>query len=164
MVALSGLSLSVSLSACLSLCLDIINAGPIKRSPQRGVTVNLADAGACTCPRPHLPRRHTRQTMAWSSSRWTGFCHFDVFAFKSPPYALTTSKTALSTALTQGLPRCTLKPPAQAHWPHWQRSRRSSGMLRTAVDDGVVDFGLFSCNSRLAACTTRPQGPTKAWS
>ena len=27
----------------------------------------------------------------------------------------------------------------------------SSGMLRTAVDDGVVDFGLFSCNSRLAA-------------
>ena len=27
----------------------------------------------------------------------------------------------------------------------------SSGMLRTAVDDGVVDFGLFSCTSRLAA-------------
>ena len=24
-------------------------------------------------------------------------------------------------------------------------------MLRTAVDDGVVDFGLFSCTSRLAA-------------
>ena len=88
---------------------------------------------------------------AWSSSRWTGFSHFDVFAFESPPYALTPSKTALPTALTQGLPRCTLKPPAQAHWPHWQRSRRSSGMLRTAVDDGVVDFGLFSCISCLAA-------------
>ena len=27
----------------------------------------------------------------------------------------------------------------------------SSGMLRTAVDDGVVDFGLFFCTSRLAA-------------
>ena len=40
---------------------------------------------------------------------------------------------------------------AHAHWPHWQRSRCSSGMLRTAVDDGVVDFGLFSCTSRLAA-------------
>jgi len=24
-------------------------------------------------------------------------------------------------------------------------------MLRTVVDDGVVDFGLFSCTSRLAA-------------
>ena len=88
---------------------------------------------------------------AWSSSRWTGLCQNDVFAFKSPPYALTPPKTALPTALTQGLPRCTLQLPAQAHWPHWQRSRCSSGMLRTAVDDGVVDFGLFSCNSRLAA-------------
>eukprot|EP00964_Phaeocystis_antarctica_P063102 scaffold37854_cov61-Phaeocystis_antarctica.AAC.2 len=68
----------------------------------------------------------------------------------SPPYALTPSKTALPTALTQGLPRCTLKLSAQVHWPHWQRSRCSSGMLRTAVDDGVVDFGPFSCISCLA--------------
>jgi len=70
---------------------------------------------------------------------------------KSPPYALTPSETALPTTLTQGLPRCTLKLSGQVHWPHWQRSRCSSGMLRTAVDDGVVDFGLFSCISCLAA-------------
>ena len=89
--------------------------------------------------------------VAWSSSRWTGFCQNTFSRVKSPPYALTPSETALPTALTQGLPRCTLKPPAQAHWPHWQRSRRSSGMLRTAVDDGVVDFGLFSCIACLAA-------------
>ena len=48
---------------------------------------------------------------------------------QSPPYALTPSKTALPTALTQGLPRCTLKLSAQVHRPHWQRSRCSSGML-----------------------------------
>ena len=71
--------------------------------------------------------------------------------FKSLPYALTLSKTALPTALTQELPRCTLKVPAQAHWPRWQRSRCSSGMLLTAVDDGVVDLGRFSCVSYLAA-------------
>ena len=71
--------------------------------------------------------------------------------FKSAPYALTLSKTALPTALTQELPRCTLKVPAQAHWPRWQRSRCSSGMLLTAVDDGVVDLGRFSCVSYLAA-------------
>ena len=71
--------------------------------------------------------------------------------FKSAPYALTLSKTALPTALTQGLPRCTLKVPAQSHWPRWQRSRCSSGMLLTAVDDGVVDLGRFSCVSYLAA-------------
>ena len=71
--------------------------------------------------------------------------------FKSLPYALTLSKTALPTALTQGLPRCTLKVPAQSHWPRWQRSRCSSGMLLTAVDDGVVDLGRFSCVSYLAA-------------
>jgi len=53
---------------------------------------------------------------------------------KSPPYARTPSKTALPTALTQGLPRCTLKLSAHFHWPHWQRSRCSSGMLRTAVE------------------------------
>ena len=71
----------------------------------------------------------------------------------SPPYALTPFKTALPTALTQVLPRCTLKLPAQAHWPHCGRApgAGSSGMLRTAVDDGVVDFGLFSCISCLAA-------------
>ena len=49
---------------------------------------------------------------------------------KSPPYALTPYETVISTALTRVLPRCTLRLPAQAHWPHWQRSRRSSGMLR----------------------------------
>ena len=54
---------------------------------------------------------------AWSSSRWHGFSRLDVFAFQSAPYALTLSKTALPTALTQGLPRCTLKVPAQSHWP-----------------------------------------------
>ena len=78
-------------------------------------------------------------------------CQTTFSRLKSPPYALTPSKTALPTALIQVLPRFTLKLPAQAHWPHWQRSRCSSGMLRTAVDDGVVDFGLFSCISCLAA-------------
>ena len=71
---------------------------------------------------------------------------------KNPPYARTPSKAALPTALTQGLPRCTLKLSAQVHWPHWAALQvLSSGMLRTAVDDGVVDFGLFSCISCLAA-------------
>eukprot|EP00964_Phaeocystis_antarctica_P028044 scaffold15805_cov34-Phaeocystis_antarctica.AAC.1 len=69
----------------------------------------------------------------------------------SPPYALTPSKAALSTTLTQVLPRCTLKLPAQAHWPHWQRSRCLKWHAAHRVDDGVVDFGLFSCISCLAA-------------
>eukprot|EP00964_Phaeocystis_antarctica_P042536 scaffold24386_cov68-Phaeocystis_antarctica.AAC.1 len=69
----------------------------------------------------------------------------------SPPYALTPSKAALSTTLTQVLPRCTLKLPAQAHWPHWQRSTVLQWHAAHRVDDGVVDFGLFSCTSCLAA-------------
>ena len=55
-------------------------------------------------------------------------------------------------ALTQEPPRCNLilevlKVPAQAHWPHWQRSRCFNSML-SAVDDGVVDLGRFSCALR----------------
>ena len=54
---------------------------------------------------------------AWSSSRWTGLSQNTFSRLKTPPYARTPSKTALPTAPTQVLPRCTLKLPAQAHWP-----------------------------------------------
>ena len=45
--------------------------------------------------------------------------------FKGPQYALTPSKTALTTAPTQVIVRCILKLPAHAQWQHWQRSRCS---------------------------------------
>ena len=56
------------------------------------------------------------------------------FASHEPLYALTPSKKALPTAPAQVLPRGTLKLPAQAHWPHWQRSRCSSGMPNVPSD------------------------------
>eukprot|EP00964_Phaeocystis_antarctica_P138564 scaffold103234_cov62-Phaeocystis_antarctica.AAC.1 len=105
---------------------------------------------------------------AWPSSRWTGGASPHPVALvspfsrlKSPPYALTHAshpiKRLCPRALTQGLPRCTLKLSAQVHWPHWQRSRCSSGMLRTAVDDGVVDCLLYLLPRYMA-------GAHRAWS
>jgi len=76
--------------------------------------------------------------------------------FKGPKYALTPSKTALTTGPTQVIVRCILKLPAHARWQHWQRSRCSrlhaaAHRGRNVVDDMVVHLGRFSCISRLAA-------------
>eukprot|EP00964_Phaeocystis_antarctica_P039178 scaffold22412_cov88-Phaeocystis_antarctica.AAC.1 len=64
------------------------------------------------------------------------------FRVLSPPYARTPSKTALPTAPTQHKPtgRTGSAPDAPV-----------ACCACTAVDDGLVDFGLFSCTSRLAA-------------
>ena len=105
-----------------------------------------------SCLQRPIKTQKSARVLDWSKTRQCGpaiggpVSYATTFLrLKSPPHALPSSETALPTALTQELPRWALKVPAQAHWPSWQRSRCSSGMLRTAVDDGVVDLGRFSC-------------------
>ena len=73
----------------------------------------------------HAPHSRDMRGVVQTSVTQQRFAISIFSTFKGPQYALTPSKTALTTAPTQVIVRCILKLPAHAQWQHWQRSRCS---------------------------------------
>jgi len=103
-------------------------------------------------------RGYRGATVPWAWSRPTatlGDPATHVFAisifstFKGPQYALTPSKTALTTAPTQVIVRCILKLPAHAQWQHWQRSRACARLACASQSYATLHHGKYSCSEGL---------------